>query len=292
MNYVEYNIWTGKIHKVSSLSSFPTKSTMDVIHVDDPIIKDISDDKRSLESAFIGTNQKAYNKNGTIHLTKVEKEYTELTDGKINLPDVSVDLYTNNKLMDITINYSAIKTWYNHRMKEFRFAKKYKFEFEIQNKNFIKHIEFFSDDFLETFKTTVDLSDIKDLENIKISTKRLFQNYQLKIKKNKYYNLETNDESFNKASTKPNDKKNYNIIISKTTKKNTITIELIEVDISKIYESLDFYITGKDPNELYEILSIPIEDLWNKKIITIKTKCEIDNKSIWCNSKILNILFN
>ena len=71
MNYVEYNIWTGKIYKVSSTPSLPAMSTMNVIQVDDPIIKEISADKRSLESAFIGTNKKAYNKNGTIHLTKI-----------------------------------------------------------------------------------------------------------------------------------------------------------------------------------------------------------------------------
>ena len=295
MNYVEYNVWTGKIYKVSSISSLPTKSDRNVIEVDDPIIQDISDDKIVIESVFIGTANKAYIRSGIIHLIKREEEYTEILNKKIDLPDVSIILYTNNKLMDITINYSALKTWYNHRMKkDFKFNNNYLFAYMFVNSNneIIKKIKIPSEKFLETFQATIDLSDIDSLENIKVSTKRMFPKYQLTVKENKYYNTETVNESFNKVISISGNRKDFNIIISKTNEKNTLLIELNKLDTSKIYKSLDFYITGSDPNELHEILSIPIEKLWNRKFITVKTECEINNKSIWCNSKMLNILLN
>jgi hypothetical protein len=293
MRYVEYDVWTGRIYKVSSMPSLPTKSTMDVIEVDDPIIQEISDDKRSLESAFIGTDLKAYNKKGTIHLIKQEKEFTELSTEKIGRPDVTINLYTNNKLMEITIIYSALKTWYNHRMKkDFKFADDYKFEFELKNKYATKLIEFSSKKLLETFNTTIDLSSFKDLTDIKVSTKRLFKNYHLNIKKNKYINYDDDDVIFNKVSTNINDKKKWNIIISKTTTKNVIEFEIVKLNTSIIYKTLDFYITGKDPNELHEILSIPIERLWENKWIQFELKDDLNNKNIWCNVNSLNILLD
>ena len=168
----------------------------------------------------------------------------------------------------------------------------YKFEFELKNKYATKLIEFSSKKLLETFNTTIDLSSFKDLTDIKVSTKRLFKNYHLNIKKNKYINYDDDDVIFNKVSTNINDKKKWNIIISKTTTKNVIEFEIVKLNTSIIYKTLDFYITGKDPNELHEILSIPIERLWENKWIQFELKDDLNNKNIWCNVNSLNILLD
>jgi len=296
MSYVEYNVWTGKIHKVSSVSSLPTMSTVNVIEINSPIIEEINSDKRSLESAFIGEKHKAYNKDGTIHLPKPEKELTEISKLKEDKnSDVSLTLYTNNKLLEVTINYKALKTWYNHRMKRnFKFASLYTFPLTIMDKNnkLIKEIKIPISRFLETFQTTIDLSFIDNLKDKKFLTNRIFQTYYLDIQKNKYYDIGFRDSCFNKVSFDIKNRKKYDIIITKTNEKNTIAIKIIKLDASTIYKSLDFYITENDPNELHEVLSIPIENLWNKKFITSKIKSDLNNKLIWCNNKMLNVLFD
>ena len=292
MRYVEYDVWTGCIYRVSSIPSLPTKSTTDVIKVNDPIIEDMSDDKRSLASAFIGTDLKAYDKNGTIHLPKSEKEFSIISTEKNNKPDVTINLYTNNKLMEIAINYSALKTWYNHRMKkDFKFAYDYKFEFKLQNKDIIKHIKFTSKDFLETFETTIDLSDVKDLSNIKILTKRKFPNYFLNIKKNKYItSTENTNINIKKTEIKENLKQIYDITIVEGDDNFKIKNNIPNLILNKIYKQINFYITGKDPNELYEVITIPIKELWETKKFIFKKNYSMDDKLIWSDNNI-TVLF-
>jgi len=288
MNYVEYNIWTGKIYKVSSVPSLSTKSNINVIQIDDPIIKDIINDKRSLESAFIGTNQKAYNKNGTIHLIKIEKEFTKITTKKNNNPDVTINLYTSNKLMEIIINYSSIKTWYNHRMKKkFKFNKNYLFEFKLNDVIF----KIPSQKFLETFSTTIDLSNIKNLKNIILTTKKLFPNYYLNIQKYKYLKIDENNYSINiKKIDSKRQKEKYDMEIFLIKNGLKIKNNIPNIILNTIYKQLDFYITGKDPNELYDTISIPIEKLWENKEFIFKIKYKLDNKKIWCNNNIKVLL--
>jgi len=253
-------------------------------------------DKRSLESGFIGVFNKAYNKDGTIHLIKNEKELTPIPIKKENeIADVSLILYTNNKLLEIIINYKGLKTWYNHRMKDkFKFILPFTFTFSILDSkgNEVKNIKVPSKDFLNNFQTTIDLSSIGDLKNIKILTNRLFKDYDLEVKLNKYYTMKSGDTIFKRASTASYDKKTHNIIISKTSDENKIMIEVNKIDTSTIYKSLDFYVTGQDPNELHGIISIPIEELWNKKTIFKELDVDINDKFIWCNNKTISIFLN
>ncbi len=294
MRYVEYNVWNGKIFQVSSVGILPTKSTNTVKQIEDPIIEQMSADKRSLESAFIGLFNKAHDKDGTIHLIKNEKELTKIpikVEGEF--PDVSLILYTNNKLLEIIINYKAVKTWYNHRMRDrFKFALPFDFNFSILDAtgNTLKNIKVPAKSFSNNFQTIVDLNSIDYLDDIQILTNRLFETYSLEFKKNKYFSLTSGDTVFNKATSV--DKKNHNIIISKTNDKNKIMLEINKLDVSTIYKSLDFYITGKDPNELHGIIAIPIEDLWNKRSIVKEIKIDLEDKLIWCNNRTISILLN
>jgi hypothetical protein len=297
MRYVEHNIWSGKIYAVSSEPLLPTRSTNRIIKIEDPVIEDMSDDKISLESGFIGMKEKAYKKDGTIHLITNEDKITKIPKKqKDEYVDVDVILYTNNKLMEVIINYRAVKTWYNHRMKDkFTFASTFMFVFILTDAedNEIKRIEITSKSFLNNFQTLIDLSSIENLKDVKVLTRRRFEKYGLQVKLNKYLNASTEDSVFNKASTEfKHNRKYYNIIISRINKKNNILIEFHNLNVSKVYRSLDFYITGKDPNELHEILSIPIQELWNKKAIYKELKVDLLNKSVWCNVKELNVFLN
>ncbi len=299
--FVSWDKWTGKLFRIASSPTINTIHKSAVINND--IIDDIIKDKRSLESCFVGIDPitKKYNvfdKNGTIYLPPSEKQFTEIKIGDNKEADVSLELYKNNKLLEVTINYRAVKTWYNHRMKDrFSFAKDYYFIFEIIDKkdnSLIKQIKLSSDRLLETFHTTIDLSDIKKLDNIKILTKRLFQTYNLKIENNKYYSKNDNSKiNFTKVDTKKKNIK-YDIIINLTNIENTIMImnNINNLNISKIYNNLEFYITGKDPNELHDILSIPVQTLHDKKHILIKLKCNIDDKMLWSYGDNIKVLFN
>jgi hypothetical protein len=294
MKYVEYNLWNGKIYKVSGAPILDTNSSNGIISIeDDPIINEMCTETRALESGFIGNDNKAYNKDGTIHLPKPRKELSEIPIQKNNniTPDVSLVLYTNNKFMEITINYKAVKTWYNHRMKEkFKFANPEVFTFVItKDDKEIITIEKESKEFLGDFQTTVDLSKIKDLNDIKISTFKMFETYSLLVEKNKYFNLDADNSGFSKMSDTTI---KYNVSISLTNKENFISIELIDIDNVTVYKSLDFYITGNDPNELHEIISIPIEKLWDEKFFVKEINCSLENKLIWCNNRTINILMN
>ena len=227
--HVDFCKWTGRIYRVSSIPS-ETKDLI-TLKMDDDIIQEMYNDSRSLESAFVGFNIKkniyeACNIDGTIYLPVQEENLTEISTLKLNEnSDVSITLYTNNKLLEVIINYRAVKTWYNHRMRNnFKFAFDYNFLFEIVNEKneLLKSISIPSKKFLTGFNTRIDLSDIKDLNNIKIFTKRIFKTYHLDIQKNKYFTLGPSDDdiTFSRAETKSIDRKKYNIVISKTTKKN------------------------------------------------------------------------
>jgi len=296
--YVKFNKWTGKIYQVSSSSISETDPNCIYIDLNTKIIQDIFADKRSLESSYISYIQDedkytTYTKTGVIYLFPPEKFFTEVKTKKMDAPDINLTLYTNNKLLDIEVTLNGVKTWYNHRQgKDFLFAFNPEFIFQILNKQnkIIKTITLKSHVFLENFKTTVDLSDIDNLQNVKIKTMRLLKNYFLKIKKYKYFK-EDEVNSKNNFSKVDLEKKIeiYDLMIFRTNVENTI---LVKNNIDKIYKELSFYVTGKEPNELYDIVTIPVKELWDKKTILIKLKYGLENKILWKSNSKITVLFN
>lgn len=304
--YVKFNKWNGKIFQVSSSPIPKTDPNCVYININTKIIQDIFSDKRSLESSYISylpetDEYVTYTKTGVIYLFPPEKFFTEIQSVKKEetAPDVNLTLYTNNKLLDIEITLNGIKTWYNHRQgKDFLFAFNPEFIFQIvgtKNK-VIKTITLKSHVFLENFKHTVDLSDVVDnLNNIKIKTLRYFKNYYLETKQFKYFDENDPDKksNFNKADFKKK-YENYDVTIHRTSVKNTVLIKnnINKEILTTLYKELNFYITGKDPNELYDILSIPIKQLWEKKNIILELKYEIKDKLLWINTPNVTVYFN
>jgi len=298
--YVDFSKWTGKIYRVSSVPS--DNSIHTTIEMRDNIIQDIHDDKRSLESAYIGFDSmsnlyKAYNKTGTIHFPKPESNFIEISTDEKN-PDISLILYTNNKLLEIFINYKAVRSWYNHRMKDgFNFASGTSFIFEIRSKKsdeLLKTINIKPSEFLENFECKVDLVNINNLNDIKILTKRIVEVYNLEIQANKYIKVKNNDNfQLNKIDTGFKNIQAYDLVIYRTNIKNILYIKnnIENLNIKEVYKDINLYVTGSDPNKLYEILCIPLIELWNKNFLTIEFKSDLVGKIIWCE-KILKILFN
>lgn len=304
--YVKFNKWTGKILKLSTIPFLKNDLENDLENdyinlIGNQRLIDVYQDRKSLESVFVvylsDTHKyDVYDKTGIIYLFPCEKIFTEIKTEKNDIPsDVNVTVYIQNKLLDIEITMWGIKSWYNpRREKEFFFESDPEFIFQITDKNdkLIKNIILKSNVFLKNFKTTIDLIDLKDIANIKIKTLRLFPNYFLNFKNSKY--ISEGETKSNNTLTKvdlKNNIKNYDLVISKTNDDKKILIKNnISDDI--IYKKIYLYITGKDLNELYEIITIPAEDLKIQKNIIVTLKYDLKNKIIWKSNKKITVLFN
>jgi len=301
-SYVEFNKWTGKIKTISGNPLLPTTSDSIIREMNSKIIMDIFLDKRSLESAGVVINNKTQkyecnSKKGIIYLPNAEDKFSIIGTEKIDKPDVTLNLFTNNKLLNIIINHSAIKTWYNHRMKKnFQFSHISIFMFQIKDKQgkLLKNISLSSNDFLEIFHTTIDLSDIEDLKNIEIFTRRIFKTYTLNIKKDRYFQEDlSNIIKFKKVHSKKINE-TYDITIFPTDKERTIMIKnnIDKKKLNPIHKKISFYITGKDPNELYDIVEIDLKTLHEKRSFIIELKYEIKDKIIWNSNNNITAYFN
>lgn len=298
--FISYDRWTGKIFRISNKKPLFDKNP--ILETSEPLAIDIYMGKKHMDNYSVAYDfelgiYELQQKSGTIYLSKPEEYFSEVYEHEDSNSDIIVKLYTNNKLLEIMINYNAVKNWYNHRMKSFKFSRGSSFIFRIEDDdgNTLKTLTIYPKEFLETFQTTIDLSDIDKLDNIKILTKRIFKSYSFVKTKNKYYLKNSKSPFyFYQIDNKPVYKKIYDIIILRTTKPNTYIIKnnIKNPNSVSIYKSLDFYITGRDPNELHGILSIDISELWGKEVFRKKISSETKNKIIWCNNSSVNVLFN
>ena len=291
--YISYDKWNGKIYKISK-SEFESEYH-NIIKLSDDLIQDINQDKISIESVFVANN-KLHKKDSTIYFPKKEELETEINIVENGLSDINLELYKENKLLDIKINIRSLRTWYNHRMEDrFSFGNQDPLIFIFKKDNkIIKELTIPIDNFLETFQTTVDLSDIKNLDKIKIYTNRVVPKYQLIIYLNKYYEVKTKETHSYKKIDYNEIKENYDMIIFKTNKPNVLYIKnnIKNPNEKKIFKDLELYITGTDPNEIHSTIHISLKKIWKKERFMAVYNCNLENKIFYCNNKYIRVLYN
>lgn len=276
-NFIEYNK-TGRICRISKTEFSHIRDTYLVMKTDSDLIKDIVNDKLAMDSVFVWENE-ILKKDGTIYLPKAEDEYTDIEESKniMSIADIKLELYTENKLIDITINKMSLSLWYNHKMKDFRFGTNEPLYFIIKkDKKILKKLIIPINNFLNDFKTTIDLTNIDNIEDITISSKKIFQKYIL-IKKaiktlvsKKLYNVLNN----------PND---ANIEIEQVNSELLIKSTIKNPNKHKIFDDIHIYLTADDPNILYKNICIPLRDLWFNKEYKVKFEYNIEDIKIFCN---------
>ena len=276
-NFIEYDR-TGRVCRISKTEFSHIRDNYLVMKTDSNIIKDIVNDKLAMDSVFVWKNE-ILKKDGTIYLPKAEDEYTDVlfSENTTEPADIKLEFFTDNKLLDITINKLSLRLWYHHKMKDkFSFGTSEPLMFLIKKgKKIVKELNVPINDFLETFKTTIDLSDIK-LNDISVSTKKILPKY-----------------IFTKQSSKPT-KRSTGIFDTKSDGDANIEIEqvnnelLIKSNIKnpnkhKIFDDIHIYLTADDPNILYKNICIPVRDLWFNKEYKVDFRYNIEDVKIFCN---------
>ena len=277
--YVEYEEESGKILKVSKSEIV---SDNPVIKTSSFFIDDVYNDIISPSLLFIN-NGAVYKKDGTIFLPEANQSYDIIPIVESGMSDVNLKLYKDNKLLDIAINPLSLKTWYDRRMgNKFSFAGNSEpFYFIIKRDGeVLKKLEIPVNEFLETFQTTVDLSDIDDLTGVEISTRQVLERYQLQILSNKYEDSEWMSKFYitNKTDSKTD------MVITCDRENGLIKINHKVKSINKkLLKDLMIYLVDQDPNYIQYKIVVPLSDLVFSKSIEIKQDLSEPFTDVYCN---------
>ena len=291
-NFIEYDK-IGRVYRVSKTEFSRVRDGYFCFETDSKLIDDIVNDKRSMDSVFVYNNE-IFEKDGTIYIPEAEDSYSHIkeTENTTEISDIKLELFTDNKLLDITINKLSLRLWYHHRMKDnFKFGTSDPLLFLLkQGSRIVQELVVPIDDFLETFKCTIDLSNLDNLEDITISTKKVLPRYIL-IKQSFKATSHKSTGLFDTVvdHTNTSDMSDTNVEINQINDEITIKSNIKNPNKHKIFDDLYIYITDDDPNILYKSICIPVRDIWFKTEYKVKFNYNIEDMKIFCNLENIKI---
>ena len=270
--YVSFDS-TGKITKISSTSSNENNE----IYTNDININKISKDSLSIDSVYIYKNE-VFLKDGTICFPDPENKFTKIPE--IDNANITLTLFKKNKLLQIDINYSAVRTWYNRKMKFFSF-KDNELIFEIISKGKTKEFKVPLKKFGNTFSTIIKLPEIEDINDVIFKTKKITETYNLKILDERYLKKENKNIEFTSSSSK-----NPDIEVQQKGKILNVNIKNNNILEKSEYNNIEFYITSLNKNKIYDKIILKTNDIEKNKKFSFKINYQLHNKQIFCDKDI------
>jgi len=270
--YVSFDS-TGKITKISSTSSNENNE----IYTNDININKISKDSLSIDSVYIYKNE-VFLKDGTICFPDPENKFTKIPE--IDNANITLTLFKKNKLLQIDINYSAVRTWYNRKMKFFNF-KDNDLIFKIISKGKTKEFKVPLKKFGNTFSTIIKLPEIEDINDVIFKTKKITETYNLKILDERYLKKENKNIEFTSSSSK-----NPDIEVQQKGKILNVNIKNNNILEKSEYNNIEFYITSLNKNKIYDKIILKTNDIEKNKKFSFKINYQLHNKQIFCDKDI------
>lgn len=196
--------------------------------------------------------------------------------------DINIVLYVEDWVMEVNISED---TMYN--LTGSRFARKFSdsentklsFYFIAENNPF-RLLDTVEVDLLELFNNgyiLLDLSELKTvigLGEVRVLTKRMFKNYGLKVKQN-YVNIDHRSrKSLKRYSVKlrpPSYQKSTLFTIQKTNTGWNIKSNFDNPEEHRIYKDLKIFITGEEPTELLQTITVPYGYIGKEQIYFFET---------------------